>query len=70
MSEISQHPLEGKLTQEQFDYVMTHSGAEVSAAMHEWELQAGLRVRDELNPERLHEVEQVAPKFSFINFFS
>jgi hypothetical protein len=67
MSQINPHPLEGKLSQEQIDYVMTHSGAEVSAAMHEWELEAGLRVRDELNSSLLHEVvqeEQAAPKYS------
>jgi hypothetical protein len=65
MSEISKHPLEGNLSQEELDQLMTmQTGAEISAYMHELELTHGLRVRDAMNPERLHEVEQVAPKYS------
>jgi hypothetical protein len=68
VSNVSKHPLEGNLSQEELDTLMTmQTGAEISAYMHELELSHGLRVRDELNPERLHEVvqeEQAAPKFS------
>lgn len=60
MSEISKHPLEGKMTQEQIDTYMKLDYHEGQAYLHELELGAGLRVRDELNPERLHEVVQVA----------
>jgi hypothetical protein len=68
VSDVSKHPLEGNLSQEELDTLMTmQTGAEISAYMHELELSHGLRVRDEYNPERLHEVVQeaeVAPKFS------
>src|ERR1700733_5556154 len=65
MSEISKHPLEGNMSQEELNQLVTmQTGAEISAYMHELELTHGLRRRDELNPERLHEVEQVAPKYS------
>lgn len=67
MSEISKHPLEGKMTQEQIDTYMKLDYHEGQAYLHELELGAGLRVRDELNPERLHEVAQpvaaAEPKF-------
>ena len=67
MSEISKHPLEGKMTQEQIDTYMKLDYHEGQAYLHELELGAGLRVRDELNSERLHEVAQpvaaAEPKF-------
>jgi hypothetical protein len=68
MSQINPHPLESKMTQEQIDTLMKmETPTEMSAYMHELELSSGLRVRDELNASRLHEVvqeEQAAPKYS------
>jgi hypothetical protein len=58
MADVSRHPLEGKLTQEQQDHIMTLSPDGIAAYLHELEVAAGLRVHDAMNPSVLHEVEQ------------
>jgi hypothetical protein len=60
MSDISKHPFDTEATQAEIDEYMKIAAVPGASAefIHEWELSHGYRVRDSMNPERLHEVVQ------------